>query len=1238
MLLERVRATWRRQFRVCWQPFRRHAGRNLIVRTTRGGEERSSAAKTGCEKAGRIGAPRRAALTTSASSLAFFSSTPPQGAHAVHTNASPPTALTPSPLHLNAPRAPAASLHPAGRGTKPPHGLHLSAPLRVASAACLPHSSAPAPRSRTQVIAASTQPLAQFSKIPLAERKAEDGLEGVQGSYGDGADGAKGRSMPGIVSMDRNGAQGASLGKLEDRALAASAAAHSKLNGDVPLPHVDRPSDMNGKAITNGAASLSQSPAANHSQLPPELTHFTEFYMPFGKLVERVAQETNVSLGELLDKMSNLQVSPAPVMNGINGHAMNGATPQSRDNEEKKTLMLNWAWGEREKFIKLLVLSKWSRNCDDVSKMIDLNAWLTEQMNHYEEAPKWIGQLKLNMDPAKAPNPDLKTALEVLSTGKAPWMPDQMLKTVTNLNALLAIRINLHEELPRHMKDWSIASGRATFRVPSEFELDVSIADEDPASPFFIVDVRFLFTPKPEVPDGWFREWVEPEANTVLASSGLSGIYDWLHGFVLTHKLTTLKMQAYELAQTSWANSIHVQQVHRSLTVQYWTGTSGAKSWIEIGISSGKSKDGKVSWRGPSPPQLSLRWTRKGVPVENIPIEIDWTDLSLERILKAIIALHISFILDSIRDQLSTLSEKRSGLSMEAITSTTEPADCCLRLLPGRMAKATEVRIDPISGGLSLRPVTPFSLHLERDIRDIATEAAPRIESLICNDLRNRVDKEANNAGWTKLRHVNIRPDATSEAVNQKVVAQSFYRCQNWNSKWVLGLTVNLDGENWWLVELSNESIGNSILEVIPLMGTSPSERRHPLSYQFLRAVEEFASAQFTFAIAVKELRRMHVPHVLRILRNQKRKKYPTDHPTTQITPALYIKSGPLLGEKEGHNSWAGDILRLHHKGLDTKTGTIIHAVKGQMSQGHVDFNLVSSQAGDVSFNSDGTFEVRLRTPFGEPFLEKIINRLKRIERLGRIVDVAKDQKLHCSHISLSRVVFRYCGNYKADIRFPEGSPVELHISPNNPHRRVAAFLRNVLNDRDSSKSFPYFMKILSQTVPLLRGFESMENSAPAPASIPQPYINPRSLDWYRLSYENPLTTFDIRLRTRHDAMEWHIHDSSNQQAHPRSPEFAAAMKEFLRQSGEKWIGVRTGIVARIDGVEEALKKLDEIVKKHQKPVVDRPVGGTAAAAQQPPGPTQQNSQQNKPQAQGQAKLPNQQPAVKPDPEVIMLD
>lgn len=361
-----------------------------------------------------------------ASSLQRSFPPPPPPRRALDADIQAPQAQRPDALATANHQTPRPAAHPRRpvRRTKPPHGLHLPAPLRVDPAAWPPHSSFAAPRLRLQPIAAVARHPPQFSKIPLAERKAEDGTEGVQGSHGDGADGAKGRSMPGIVSMDRNGAQGAGLGKLDDRASAAPAAAQPKLNGDVPLPQLDGPSNMNGNSITNGAASLPQSPSTGLSQFPPELTSYHDFYLPFGKLVDRVAQETNVSLGEVLDKMSNLQISPAPAMNGINGHMTNGSAPQSKENEEKKTLMLNWAWGEREKFIKLLVLSKWSRNCDDVSKMIDLNMWLTEQMAHYEEAPKWIGQLKLNMEPAKAPNPDLRTALEVLSTGKTPWMPD----------------------------------------------------------------------------------------------------------------------------------------------------------------------------------------------------------------------------------------------------------------------------------------------------------------------------------------------------------------------------------------------------------------------------------------------------------------------------------------------------------------------------------------------------------------------------------------------------------------------------------------------------------------------------------------------------------------------------------------------------------------------------------------------------------------------------------------------
>lgn len=75
-------------------------------------------------------------------------------------------------------------------------------------------------------------------------------------------------------------------------------------------------------------------------------------------------------------------------------------------------------------FIKLWILSQWSRQAEDVSKLIDIWTWQREAMEKFENAAYFTGDIKISMQSAKMPNPDIKTALEVLSTGKASWMPD----------------------------------------------------------------------------------------------------------------------------------------------------------------------------------------------------------------------------------------------------------------------------------------------------------------------------------------------------------------------------------------------------------------------------------------------------------------------------------------------------------------------------------------------------------------------------------------------------------------------------------------------------------------------------------------------------------------------------------------------------------------------------------------------------------------------------------------------
>ena len=186
----------------------------------------------------------------------------------------------------------------------------------------------------------------------------------------------------------------------------------------------------NGKSSSpDEVATAPTSDTANpFHQLPPEIEHITFGYLPLSKLITRLVQESFNDLTQVINDMSAMQISQPPQQsnsNSLQTH-VNGtvAGTSSQANVQKKLRLLNFAQDRRAQFIKLLVLSQWSRQAADVSKAIDLKVWLDRQKGLYDDAGGWMGELKRNLGPAKMPNPDLKTSLEVLSTGKASWLPD----------------------------------------------------------------------------------------------------------------------------------------------------------------------------------------------------------------------------------------------------------------------------------------------------------------------------------------------------------------------------------------------------------------------------------------------------------------------------------------------------------------------------------------------------------------------------------------------------------------------------------------------------------------------------------------------------------------------------------------------------------------------------------------------------------------------------------------------
>lgn len=156
-------------------------------------------------------------------------------------------------------------------------------------------------------------------------------------------------------------------------------------------------------------------------QLPPEIPHITQGYLPLSKLITRLAQETFNGLTQTINQMADIQPQQSNTSPHINGA---GFSQAAEANFEKKNVLWDFAQERRANFIKVLVLSQWSRNVEAVGKVIDLNVWLRGQKDLYHGATNWLGELKRLLAPMKLPSPDLKTALEALSTGKAEWLSD----------------------------------------------------------------------------------------------------------------------------------------------------------------------------------------------------------------------------------------------------------------------------------------------------------------------------------------------------------------------------------------------------------------------------------------------------------------------------------------------------------------------------------------------------------------------------------------------------------------------------------------------------------------------------------------------------------------------------------------------------------------------------------------------------------------------------------------------
>ena len=1001
------------------------------------------------------------------------------------------------------------------------------------------------------------------------------------------------------------------------------------------------------------------------SQMPPEIQHITQGYLRLSRLIERSAQECWNGLAEVVEKLSEIQLLPPP-QSATASHGRiqeNGATSgdQSRENLNKKDRLLSFAQDQRANFIKLLVLSQWGENARDIQKIIDLHSWIVGQRIQYTDAADFVGFMKRDLGLAQIPNPDLKTALEVLSTQRVSNFPDlgytterllrpkHMLKTLRLINNILCSRLTLSETLPPRLHSYRVHNGRATFSVPSEFEADLSIADDDPASQFYFVDFRFTFEPCTNNFNGRLHDDIAGRANDILKYTGLAGFYDFLHELTLSYKINIFHKQAQDLARGRWSENLRIELIHRTLIVQYWTNRTGGKSWVEIGIKSERREQDSSS--SGKDADLDVRWIRENKPVDDVYIELDTQVLSVEDILHQVTALHISYILDSIYNNLlKSPLYGRGRLSLELSTSFFEPQDCQLQLQFTK-SKQVAIALEAVSGSIVLKPASARFGRAESELgrsKSLIDEAAQKVLHLRCITVEQDLLSAASSVGWEILRAFRPSPADLKALFNGRALRHIFLRWASWEPGFMLAATQGLDADRYWLVHAENLKTQITSPLVATLLGTCNTGFKPETSYDDLSTLAKYSSGYITLKANASYLDTLSIPKVLPEIQ-----PFAPDYKLPDLS--FEFQSAKLrhtIVEGSWSTDWTQDPLKLNRSnvpreisirqtisinfsGLHADSQEAIVVAKGRSNAPGDVLRYVKACTYDPTIKihpSTGDFSIRLLSPVGKPIIDQLLDCLFQLETLlACVAIIKKHSSLTIQSISPLHTAFLYRKSPPADlgvvIKFATSAmSLQLEFTPQdlNPHTRIAQQLTRHLARRSHPlhSNLSTFIPLLTFSLPLLTLFNELQSlqdvsiphyTANASQLSPSVHILVRDPKMYGIQYFGPssvtdpgsatsnllstiLARFEILPSDHRTGVIWILRPAIEEyESYNRKSYCSQELKDRLRadvfgrrEPDQGWQGLDTGASCPINQPEKLLRKVDEVIRAWVKEATEK--------------------------------------------------
>ncbi|KAH8164764.1 hypothetical protein CIB48_g3466 [Xylaria polymorpha] len=1004
-------------------------------------------------------------------------------------------------------------------------------------------------------------------------------------------------------------------------------------NGANPAP--------NGNTTNAGG---SQSPAlftSRMNDLPDEIQHITQGFIPLSRLLSRLAQQTHNQLGDEIMALAKMPI-PSSAMNGNPINTDGFSDDNSPENLNKKVRLLNFVQERHGEWVKALVIANWSRKAEPVSKLIDLMHHINRTRALYQGSLDYMINIKRDLTYARIPNPDLRTALHVLSTGQAPWMPElnyiqlpqiaveEEIRWVENHNTLLSIRLNLedHENIPEQFQDFKIDSGRVTFKVGGEFEVDLTIADEDPEKQFWFIDFRFAFEPAPSELSDRLREFLEHKVNEALQKDGLLGCYKFLHEFVLTHKITEYVRQAMDLSKGRWAGMLQVERLRRAMSIHYWSGRQpleGPQSYVIIGISSGKNSSSMPSQS--SCTHLSLRWFRDGIEVKDVRFPLDEKVISAKTLLNRIIGKHIEHILRTFYNALKSQGRflrRETTLAINIVDGDPEESALIMQLSHER---SLNIKVSPITGTLLAFPKSRghFDLQsqLNKDTKRPIMEQAALLERFRCFYVEDELNKRGKSRGWSVCNPHPVKHEETKQFLGTRGSYQlTWLKRRGLPDNWYIMVGQSLSGDQWWLIEVFGQHEGRNPRPFT----TKPLHAS--IFGQILCGIDVFSSAMMS---QIGILGAMHKERIKYAVQDRINPMLP---PGMKV-PSIHVRLSEVISRQHPHmnrgiSTWAFDFVEINLKSIENRalqspdsTGNLETRKNDQkpapLATEKPRYNIVvdarvkvadPSRFGplkgnverDVAFNERlGVFAFIIEADVGSSILDTLAHRLQALSRLAGSIDAIRQSRrdVQCEEITLSNVKFSYTDQarpinvearqnvqrWTASLDLQTDN-MKLILDPGNPQVRATEQFDKLINSKEGFRGVPWFLSI---TLPIQRALDAVERAWEAVTITGQGRVKVSvvSLDCYTVQYtlspgktKSRYLTLCIRLQSHSALPEWHIYREEAGQEKQPDDEAQKVLQKLWMTEKRVWRHLGTSVAADIaNGAEFLIKAMDEVIR-----------------------------------------------------------